>query len=78
MSKKRNHHQQKIRRNAKKGARRVARRKQLSAKEKTELESLINAPRVLHHKHERLAYDEYHDLEFQRLSKAEELKKSLI
>lgn len=53
-------------------------RKLLSPAQKKEIERLINAPRSQHYKNEKLAYDEFHDLEFQRLTKGPELKKSLF
>lgn len=78
MSKKHKKDQLIKRRSAKKGAYKVSRKKKLSAKQKSEIEKLINAPRVTHYKREKLAFDEFHDLEFQRLNMGEELKKSLI
>jgi len=65
-------------RSIKKGRYKVKRREKLSAKQKSEIEDLINAPRSTHYKRERFAYDEYHDLEYQRLTISEGLKKTLI
>ncbi len=78
MAKKSRKRQLEIKRNAKKGVRKNNRKKYLSEKQKSEIEKLINAPRAAHHKIEKLFYDEFHDLEFQRLGMAEALKKSLI
>lgn len=55
-----------------------AKQRILTNEEKYEIEKLINSPRTAHYKQEKLSYDEYHDLEFQRLTQADHLKKSLI
>lgn len=42
-----------------------------------EVEALLNAPRTKHAKMEKLLYDEFHDLEYQRLAKMELLKQAI-
>lgn len=45
---------------------------------KEEVERLLFGPRSLHQKRERLEYDSFHDLEFQRLAMSDQLKKCLF
>lgn len=78
MSKKSKKRELEIKRNLKKGVQKSTRKRYLTEKQKSEIEKLINAPRAAHHKNEKLFYDEFHDLEFQRLGMADALKKSLL
>lgn len=52
--------------------------KKLSSEQEKEITKLLIAPRTEHYEREKLSYDEYHDLEFQRLRKSKELKDSIL
>lgn len=67
-----------IKRGRSKGFKNASRKKQVLERHQIELRKLINAPRVAHQKFEKLFYDQFHDLEYQRLYMADALKSSLI
>lgn len=46
--------------------------------QQVKIESLLNEPRKKHDKRSKLLYDEFHDLDYQRMLKIDELKESLI